>query len=89
MRNVWFGVLCSVPATVVCSPSDIAVVMTGKFCRLLTPVSASSGSFRVTPLAGSPVAIRLMPIRPLENIELPRIELPGSAVFGQPRRQVY
>ena len=60
------GVLCSVPPTMVCAVPVIAVVITGKFCRLFAPVSASPASFRVTPLAGvGPPTVRSMPSDPL------------------------
>ena len=47
-----FGELCSVPSTVRTAgdePEITALVRTGKFCRLLGPVSASRGSLGVTP----------------------------------------
>src|SRR5439155_2112734 len=47
-----FGVLCSVPFTVRTAgdqPDIDALVRTGKFCKLLGPVSASRGSLGVTP----------------------------------------
>ena len=51
-RKDVFGVLCSMPFTVRTSgdePDIEALVRLGKFCRLLGPLSASSGSFGVMP----------------------------------------
>jgi hypothetical protein len=52
IRKFVFGVLCSVPSTVRTAgdePAIDALVRTGKFCKLLGPVSASRGSLGVTP----------------------------------------
>jgi hypothetical protein len=65
--KVVFGELFSVPSTVVLPPELLAEVSTGKFWRLLAPVSASPGSFGVTP-PGS----RSIPSR-FEWTEFPRI----------------
>ena len=69
--NVVFGVLLSVPEIVVCPAAETTDVMTGKFCRLFGPLSASPGLLGVTPLG-----TRSIPSRRFEKIELPRIELP-------------
>src|SRR5207248_2186351 len=80
MRKFLLAVLLSVPAIVVVPAVVTADVSTGKFCRLLGPVSQSNcptigqgggGSFCVTP---SPP--RSMPSPPLEKIELPSIDQP-------------
>ena len=57
----------SVPLIVIEFPFGAAEVISGKFCRLLSPVSTSFGSFEVTPLAP-----RSMP-KLLSKIELPRM----------------
>ena len=57
----------------------IAEVSIGKFCRLLGPVSASSGSLAVIPSLP-----RSIPSSPLENIELAKMALPVPAVLESP-----
>ena len=61
MRKKLLAVLFSEPATVTCVPLVPAEVSTGKFCRLLAPVSASFVSFAVTPLL-----LRSIPRSPFE-----------------------
>ena len=63
MTNDAFAVLFSVPTT-----PPAAAVNTGKFCRLFGPLSASPGSFGVTP--DVPMS---MPSCPLEKMEFPAI----------------
>ncbi len=53
-------------------PSVVAVVSTGKFCRLLAPVSASPASLAVTRFV-SPDTTRSMPVVALPYTLLPRI----------------
>lgn len=77
MGNWVLAVLLSVPCMVVVPPEVVAEVITGKFCRLLAPVSVSAGqaagfgSFAVTPSG-----LRSIPSPVLEWIELKRILLP-------------
>jgi hypothetical protein len=78
-KKVLLGVELSTPWMVV-APLEVVVaeVRTGKFCRLLAPVSGSLGSFRVRP---SP--LRSMPRPSFEKMELERTRLP---VVGGHRR---
>src|SRR4030095_7725164 len=66
------GVLSTLPVTTVFEPLVIAELITGKFCRLFGPASASLGSFGVTPSS-----LRSIPRALLEKIELVRIALPA------------
>ena len=64
------GVLSSAPVTVVLEPLVFAELITGKFCRLLGPVSVSPTSLGVT--LSLP---RSIPRPPFAKIELVRIAL--------------
>ncbi len=70
------------PTIVVPAAFEFAEVSTGKFCRLLAPLSASPASLAVMPLAP-----RSMPRPPLTRIELPRIALPAACRADSPRRR--
>ena len=63
-RKAVLAVLFNVPEIVTVLPATNADVITGKFWRLLGPVSTSQGSFGVTP---SP--LRSIPSAALEKIE--------------------
>ena len=69
---VWLGFELSVPVMVLVLPVRRAAVMTGKFCRLFGPVSASCASFGVTPSAPRSMP-RCAAVVPLSWIELPRM----------------
>src|SRR6266511_3222597 len=75
------AVLLRLPATSVVAPVVCADVSTGKFWRLLEPLSPSPASFGVTPLP-PPKALRrrsipsVKEVEPLERMLLPRIALP-------------
>ena len=72
MRNWLLAVLLIVPTIVTWVLEAItADVSTGKFCRLLAPVSPSPASLVVTPSF-----LRSIPRPVFEKIEFPRIALP-------------
>src|SRR6266540_3475862 len=58
---------------------DVTDVMTGKFCRLLAPVSASQASLAVTPSL-----FKSIPMPPLEKMKLPRILWPVPSATHTP-----
>src|SRR5215207_7523498 len=70
-RKVLLGTLLSLPLMVTAPDTVLAEVMTGKFCRVLAPVSASPVSLRVTPSLPKSIAIPT-----LEKMELERTRLP-------------
>jgi hypothetical protein len=76
--KVVLGKLLRVPITRVVAPRPTAE-STGKFCRLLGPVSASPGSLGVTPSGA-----RSMPRPPLSWMELPRMALPVPDAMKTP-----
>ncbi len=77
MSKVVLAVELSVPLMAVVPPPLDAEARTGKFWRLLAPVSASPASLGVTPVPASPAPpTRLMPSRWLEKKELARMALP-------------
>src|SRR5450432_480953 len=67
------GVLFKVPATVVVVAPKVTEVISGKFCRLFEPVSASPSSLGTGSTTEAQFDARSMARTPLENIELPRI----------------
>jgi hypothetical protein len=67
MVKVFLGLLFSVPAIVVVVPVVVAEVITGKFWRLLAPVSGSLGSCSWPPL---PLLERSIPRFWLEKMEM-------------------
>ena len=78
----WEALLFSVPETVVVPAEEslVAEVMTGKFWRLLAPVSGSSVSLAVTPLGSSVPPERSMPRPAFWKMELERTLLPVAPV---------
>src|SRR5215207_10598451 len=78
MVKDFLGALLSLPLIVVWLPEDVAEERTGKFCRLLAPVSRSLAlpSFLVTPLMSSCPPARSMPSSPLWWMEFERMRLP-------------
>src|SRR6266446_3678824 len=77
--NCVFAVLFKIPWIVVVVEFVTAEVRTGKFCKLLGPVSLSQLSFAVTKTGDKSI-----PSRPFAEIELPRIAFPVPLLTETP-----
>ena len=75
-RKLVLGVLFSLPVMVVPFLEVFAQVRTGKFCRVLGPVSVSSESLGVTPSKSRSMPSLVGDVPPLEKMELPARRLP-------------